>query len=90
MNKEGRSAETALQKLHEQYTGYKRMEQQLTAKKVRLRVKIPDIEKTLGVVEGMKRAHVRRNHTTHPGVSPLTQPVVNRAGRRPGGGGGPL
>lgn len=58
MGKEGNSAETALQKLHEQYNGYKYLEQRLTSRKIKLRVQIPDIEKTLGVVQGMKRAQV--------------------------------
>lgn len=58
MTKEGRSAETAIQKLQEQYNGYKYMEQRLTARKLKLRVKIPDIEKTLGVVKRMKQAQV--------------------------------
>mmetsp|Transcript_21456 Transcript_21456/g.57679 ORF Transcript_21456/g.57679 Transcript_21456/m.57679 type:complete len:194 (-) Transcript_21456:122-703(-) len=57
MEKEGRSAETALQKLHEQYNGYKYAEQRITARKMKLKVKIPDIEKTLGVVKRMKAAH---------------------------------
>mmetsp|Transcript_15637 Transcript_15637/g.40509 ORF Transcript_15637/g.40509 Transcript_15637/m.40509 type:complete len:196 (-) Transcript_15637:270-857(-) len=56
MAKEGRSAESALQKLHERYNGYKLSEQRLMARKVKLKVKIPDIEKTLGVVKRMKQA----------------------------------
>mmetsp|Transcript_11938 Transcript_11938/g.40647 ORF Transcript_11938/g.40647 Transcript_11938/m.40647 type:complete len:184 (-) Transcript_11938:311-862(-) len=56
MDKEGRSAETALQKLHEQYNGYRRMEQQVQARKLKLRIKLPDIEKTLGVVKRIKQA----------------------------------
>lgn len=58
MDKEGRSAESALQKLHERYNGYKMSDQRLLARKVKLKVKIPDIEKTLGVVKRMKRAQV--------------------------------
>ncbi|KAJ1620677.1 putative prefoldin subunit 3 [Pavlovales sp. CCMP2436] len=54
MVKEGRSAETSIQKLQEQYNGYKMVEQQLTARKMKLRSKVPDIEKTLGVVKRMK------------------------------------
>ncbi|KAG8462546.1 hypothetical protein KFE25_010371 [Diacronema lutheri] len=56
MAKEGKSAETAIQKLQEQYQGYKLVEQRLLSRKLKLRVKIPDIEKTLGVVTRMKQA----------------------------------
>mmetsp|Transcript_6829 Transcript_6829/g.20208 ORF Transcript_6829/g.20208 Transcript_6829/m.20208 type:complete len:189 (-) Transcript_6829:165-731(-) len=56
MEKEGKSAESALQKLHEQYNGYKYMEQRLIMRKMKLKVKIPDIEKTLGVVTRMKQS----------------------------------
>jgi hypothetical protein len=89
MGKEGGSAETALQKLHEQYNGYKFMETRLTARKVKLRVQIPDIEKTLGVVKRMHQAQVSaRPRRARAAPTRRPPPRASRLRRCPGARGG--
>ena len=54
---EGRDTDEVLKKLQENYQNYKLLEQKLMQQKVALKSKLPDIERTLEVVQHLKEKH---------------------------------